>query len=144
MRRLARLVVGLTAALMLSAGTCDEVVSVKREAPLSVWPDPACIERALRAAPVFEDFWTRGPNPSPDDPRRTTYEFRIRDGGIDVAMWIDTDAAHERMTIELYWSRLQTRASEAELERINALMDRIQERIQGCRGVPPPSAYTRS
>ena len=144
MCRSARVVLSLTAALMLSAGTCDKVHSLKREAPLSLWPDPACIEGALRAAPVLGEVWTRSPHPSPDDPRRTIHEFSIRHGGMDVAMWLDTDAAHRQMNIELYWSRLHRPPSDDELKQINVLMDRIEERISGCRGVPLPSAYRRS
>ena len=125
------------------AATCDRVYAVGREASLSTWPDPACIDRALRAAPALGEVTTRGPYPSQDERQFTVYDFRIENGETHVSMWIETDAAHQQMHIKLYWSRMLNPPSDAELKQINGLMDQMAERISECKGTPAPSAYER-
>ena len=143
MTRWTCLAVSLMVALAFIAGTCDRVYAVGREASLSTWPDPACIDRALRAAPALGEVTTSDPHPSPDERQFTVYDFRVENGETHVSMGIDTDAAHQQMHIELYWSRMHNPPSEAELKQITGLMDQMEKRILECKGTPLPSAYER-
>jgi hypothetical protein len=136
-----RLRLGVAQGLASFAGTCDRIYQLKREAPLSAWPDPDCVERRLRAEPSLGDVTAIGPYPSSDDARLTLHTFGVATPEIEVRLWLQTDVAHEDMDISLHWSRLNRRPADAEVNKITGLMNVIEERVRACRGVPQPAAF---
>ena len=136
-----RLRMGVALGLASFAGTCDRIYLFKREAPLSAWPDPACVESRLRAEPSLGDVTAIGPHALSDDPRLTLHTFSVATPEIEVRLWLQTDVAHEDMEISLHWSRLNRRPADAEMNKITGLMDVVEERLLACRGVPQPAAF---
>jgi hypothetical protein len=134
--RRSRVLMGVALGLASVAATCDRIYLFKREAPLSVWPDPACVETQLRAGPRLGEVKVTRPHPSSDDRRFTLHTFRVAGPDVQVSLCFQTDAAQQDMDISLHWSRLHHRPSDAEMKKITGLMDLVEDRILECRGVP--------
>ena len=128
-------------ALAFIAAACDRLYVMGRRAPLSTWPDPACINRALRAAPPFETVYEFDPSTSEDNPPVTRYSFSVSDHDTHLSIWLETDAQHQHMNLDIRWSAVNRTPSDTQLKQINALMDQIEEHIGACSGAPLPSAY---
>lgn len=141
MARRSELALILTVAVMASAATCDRVYVFKREALLSAWPDPACVESTLRSDPPLGDLSIWKPHPSSDDPRFTLQTFHVGTPDLPVSLWLRTDAEHKEMDISLHWSRLHHAPSRTEMAAITGLMDQIEERALKCPGVPQRASY---
>jgi hypothetical protein len=127
--------------LLSTAGTCDRVYIVNREAPLPNWPDPTCVDSALRASPSLGEVTHVGPRPSMDDSRLTVHHFAVSAPSARVSLWLETDSGHQRMRVRLHWSRMHRQPSEPERAALAGLMDAIEERVAPCSGMPAPSKY---